>query len=160
MLQSVQEPPLDSPYESERAPDRDSFWLRYLRDGRPFAEIVEEGIYWHETLDWFSGRGMKGSYGQLSAGKAGRLFQQWLADPERFQKEHSPAFVAAVLEWGQDAEASKARERAAWEEMWKRVPEPPTGYYWTPVHGCFVIIGEVTLRLWSAELGYCPSGGG
>lgn len=143
---------------------RDSFWLPYLRDPRPFEEIVREGIRIRGTLTWTFGMGIQGSYGQLSAGEAGRLFAQWLADPAKFEGERPKKIVEAVLEWGRDAEIDEARAREAWDALMRSLPTPPEGYHWHEPHdGCFPmdVYLEREFLLWSTKLlGYPPRGGG
>jgi len=137
------------------------FWEPYLRDERPFAELVRQGIRISDRLDWISGMGMKPSYGKLSAGKAGRLFAQWQSDPARFEAERPKTIVDAVLEWGHDARADEIHAQRARDRLMSRLPTPPPGYFWHRVFGCLVWdLADSQFRLWSHELGYPPHEGG
>jgi hypothetical protein len=134
------------------------FWSRHLDDGRDFADIVRDpGIVIQEHLDYIFGMGLQGSYGGLSAGKAGRLFGQWQRGPERFEDERPRRIVDAVMQWGRDAEADEIRAREAWDRCIARLPTPPPGYFWHLMTGG-VGTGPPScwFMLWSHELGYPP----
>jgi hypothetical protein len=134
------------------------FWSKYLHDDRDFAEIVRDpGIVIQEYVDYVFGMGLQGSYGGLSCGKAGRLFEQWQGDPERFEAERPQKIVDAVMRWGRDAEADEIRAREAWERCLARLPAPPPGYYWHRVTGGLGNCPPTCwFMLWNHEFGYPP----
>ena len=132
------------------------FWQLFAMSSAEFKQYVagEWGIAVHTSFPFSPTVSFKERYGPYPLPKIRRIAEHWHAS-----KEPPPPDVAeAIAEYQQDQKVYDEQYKAAWKELvQRRLPTPPTPYYWYHYVGGLMLSSEYFFRLWHPDLGYEPS---
>ena len=131
------------------------FWQLFAMPLAEFKQYVagERGIAVHTSFPFTPKVSFKERYGPYPLPKISRIAKHWHG-----RKQLPPPDVAkAIAEYQQDQILFDEQHNAAWKELvQRRLPTPPTPYYWYHYVGGLMSSDVYFFRLWHPDLGYMP----
>lgn len=129
------------------------FWGMYPTHEPDFRNCVKKnGIVFSIVFPFSPTVSFRENYGKYRLNKIRGIAAYW-----RLSKKEPPIeLVDAISAYQHDQALYDFQKESAWQELMRRLPDPPKPYYWYNYSGGIRSCDTITFRLWHSSLGYEP----
>lgn len=130
------------------------FWSMYPTHEPDFHNCVKSGhgIVFSIIFSFCPTVALREKYGEYQLNKIRRIAEHWRSA----KKEPPIELVDAISAYQHDQALYEEQKQSAWQELMRRLPDPPKPYFWYRYSGGITQRDIFFFRLWHPKLGYEP----